>query len=231
MEFSLEFVKHLIDNLGKLLGDKCEILLHDFSNGLDSTIVHIVNGGLSGREVGGCPTNVLFEHYTELGSLESELSSYFNTMPDGRLIKSSSTFIKDSCGNIVGAICINLDVSDMMVLSAELMRFLDGAGERQQKVVNENFALDVNMLMEDYLSQVQAKIGKSAKEMNKQEKMAALAYLESKGILQIVKANVRLCDFFGISKFTLYNYLNEIHANQGKTEIGVQAEDAGEDGL
>lgn len=211
MEFSEEFIEKLIDNIGKLLGEKCEILLHDFSNGLDSTILHIVNGKLSGREVGGCPTSVVFEHYTELGEMENELSSYFTRMPDGRLVKSSSTFLKDKDGNVIGAVCINLDVSEMAGVSKQIMSFLGSCEEHQQKMVNENFAIDVNMLMEDYLDQVQADIGKPAREMNKQEKLAALTYLESKGILQIVKANVRLCDFFGISKFTLYNYLNEIH--------------------
>ena len=44
----------------------------------------------------------------------------------------------------------------------------------------------------------------------RQEKMRALAYLDSRGVFQIAKAHVHLCKFFGISKFTLYNYLDEV---------------------
>ena len=43
-----------------------------------------------------------------------------------------------------------------------------------------------------------------------EEKMRALAYLDSRGVFQIAKAHVHLCKFFGISKFTLYNYLDEV---------------------
>lgn len=32
-------------------------------------------------------------------------------------------------------------------------------------------------------------------------------------MFQIVKANVRLCEYFGISKFTLYSYLDEVRRN------------------
>ena len=44
--------------------------------------------------------------------------------------------------------------------------------------------------------------------------MKALEYLDKKGALQISKANVRLCEFFQISKFTLYHYLEEIRENK-----------------
>ena len=53
-------------------------------------------------------------------------------------------------------------------------------------------------------------VGKPASEMNRQEKMRALAYLDSRGVFQNAKAHVHLCKFFGISKFTLYNYLDEV---------------------
>ena len=49
--------------------------------------------------------------------------------------------------------------------------------------------------------------------------MKALEYLDKKGALQISKASIRLCQFFQISKFTLYHYLDEIRERQkGETE-------------
>ncbi len=216
MEYTFEFIKKFTENLGKLFGNKCEIIVHDFTKGYESTIVHVVNGELSGRAIGGCPTNLFFEHLDELGDKEEEFSSYFSTMPDGRLIKSSTTFLRDESGAIVGSICINVDVSHLAMLAPVLREFLDDGGSGSQQVGNEHFAKDVNDLMEGYLAQVQANIGKPACEMNKKEKLAALAFLKSKGVLQIAKANVKLCEFFAISKFTLYNYLNEINGNANK---------------
>lgn len=99
--------------------------------------------------------------------------------------------------------------------------FLSEKNAPDKTMSNEHFAKDVNELVEVCLEQVQSDIGKPARKMNKQEKIAALSYLKDKGVLQIAKANVRLCDFFGISKFTLYNYLGEINEKNGS---GIEAE-------
>lgn len=216
MHFSLEFMKAFTDNLGKLFGSKCEIIIHDFTSGYESTIVHIVNGEVSGRSIGGCPTNLFFEHLTELNNKMDDFSQYFSTMPDGRLIKSSTSFLKGENGEILGSICVNVDVSDLVNIIPQFTSFLTTDLSQKVSVGNEHFAKDVNDLMEGYLAQVEADIGKPANKMKKQEKLRALSFLESKGVLQIAKANIKLCEFFNISKFTLYNYLNEIHGVQSK---------------
>ena len=46
--------------------------------------------------------------------------------------------------------------------------------------------------------------------MTKEDKMKALKYLDEKGALLITKSGSKICKYFGISKFTLYNYLEEI---------------------
>lgn len=53
--------------------------------------------------------------------------------------------------------------------------------------------------------------------MNKEEKIQALAYLNSKGVFKIHKAGVILCDAFQISKYTLYSYLDEVKQQAPQT--------------
>ena len=208
----LEDLKRLADNLGKLLGRGCEIVIHDLSGDCDSTIVHIVNGELSGREIGDCPSSLFFEHAPDLSGHEEELSVYFNET-GGRLIKSSTTFLRDEMGNIVGAVCINLDVSRSQVLFRDLGQFLNAPEKARGGPSGERFVRNVQELMDGYLDEVEREIGKPAPQMNRAEKLRALAYLDSRGVLQINKAGVRLCEFFGISKFTLYHYLDEIRGS------------------
>ena len=45
--------------------------------------------------------------------------------------------------------------------------------------------------------------------MNKEEKIRALDYLDQKGGFKITKTSLLLCDAMQISKYTLYNYLEE----------------------
>lgn len=46
-----DFLDRLVENLAAFLGSDCEIALHDFTHGYDSTIVKLINGHVSGRTV------------------------------------------------------------------------------------------------------------------------------------------------------------------------------------
>ena len=68
---------------------------------------------------------------------------------------------------------------------------------------------NVDDVLQYYIEQCEKNIGKPMSLMNKEEKIKALDYLDEKGVFKISKANVLLCEAFQISKFTLYNYLEE----------------------
>lgn len=213
MQFDFAFIQEFTNNLGNLLGPKCEIVVHDFTRDLEHTIVHIVNGALSGRALNGCPTNLFFENYHKMVQEEVRFREYYTTTKDGRTIRSSTTFLKDDEGKIVGAICVNIDVTSFEMLRGELDRMIGSKGQIDSGVGNERFVKSVQELMDQYLDEVETEIGKPAAVMDKSEKKRALAFLDSKGIFQIAKAHRRLCEFFNISKFTLYNYLDEVREN------------------
>lgn len=213
MQFNLEFIKQFTDNLGKILGSKCEIVVHDFSGSLEHTIVHIVNGENTGRKVGDAPTNLFFEHLQAIKEKRTvkEFEEYYTFTEDGKTIHSSSTFLMDENGNTAGAICVNYDITELLQLNKTLGTII-GSG-LDTGVVNEKFARNVHELMDHYLLEVVREIGKPGSQMDRSEKLRALAYLDGKGITLISKAHVRLCEFFNISKYTLYNYLDEVRKN------------------
>lgn len=210
MQFSLEFIEQFTDNLGKILGPKCEIVVHDFSGDLEHTIVHIVNGENTGRKVGDAPTNLFFEHLQAIKEHKKteQFSEYYTFTEDGRTIHSSSTFLADENGDTVGAICVNYDISELLRMNSALGAMI-GSG-MDKGVVKEKFARNVQELMDHYLLEVVQEIGKPGSQMDRAEKLRALAYLDGKGITLISKAHVKLCEFFNVSKYTLYNYLDEV---------------------
>lgn len=210
MEFSFDFIKAFTEHLGALLGPHCEIVVHDFTGDLEHTIVHIVNGQLSGREVGGCPTNLFFENLRSLPEKADRFSEYYTTTGDGRTIRSSTTFMTDASGKIVGSICVNLDITAAVGFAGTLQDLMGRGMQMPGGVGNERFARNVQELMDHYLEEAEQMIGKPAAQMDKSEKLRALAFLDDRGVLQISKAHVRLCEFFGISKYSLYNYLDEV---------------------
>ncbi len=53
-------------------------------------------------------------------------------------------------------------------------------------------------------------------EMGREEKIQVVAYLDEKRAFLISKSSERVCECLGISKFTLYNYLDSIRSKNAE---------------
>lgn len=203
------FLENFVENIAEMFGDRCEVVIHDFSKGFDETVIKIVNGHVSGREVGACPTSRLFDSFQSLDAYEQlESPVYFTTTEDGRIFKSCTTVMRNPLGKAIGAVCINYDMTDLIQYQGALHSFLGYPGKEERQ--EEKHYQNVNEVLEHYLKLAEELVGKPARQMDKPERMQALAFLHEKGILSIAKAHVKLCEFFDISKYTLYSYLDEI---------------------
>ena len=211
----LAFFRSLLRNLGLQFGPRCEIVLHDFTKEYDHTITLIENGEVTGRQVGDGPTSLFFRYFKD-GEHE-EIAPYINHV-DGRTFKSSTTLIKNEKGKVIGSVCINYDVTDFKVLENTLKTLLNGESEPQQVV--ERFPNKVSELLERSLEECTDMIGKPPSAMNKEEKALAIKHLDQNGVFLITKSGKRVCEYFNISKYTLYNYLDEARGtSEGKTAV------------
>ena len=70
----------------------------------------------------------------------------------------------------------------------------------------------LDTMIQDELTQ----LNKTAEELSKEEKIQIVHNLDERGAFLIKKAAERVAEFFGISRFTVYNYLNA--SNEGKNE-------------
>lgn len=204
---NLPFWKRLADNLGRVIGPHCEVVIHDFTEDIEHSVVYIVNGKLSNRTTGAPPTNLFFDHINDPIS-EDMLGDYITKQSDGRTFRSSTTLIRNETGKVIGSLCINIDITPFISMGSIVDEII---GKRDKPVeMQENYTNNVQDLFAHYLSSVEQMIGKPGSEMNKIEKIQALEYLDKCGVFQISRAHIVLCDFFQISKFTLYNYLDEV---------------------
>ena len=128
-------------------------------------------------------------------------------------MRSSTVFLKNDEGTPIGALCINLDITDLMDMKSTINELTMGSTEEQ-----ELFANDVNELLEFLLDESIKMVGKPVEDLKKQDKMEVLRFLDQRGALLISKSSLRICEFLKISKFTLYNYLDELRnkENDGK---------------
>lgn len=201
----------LVENLGKLFGPNCEVILHDFTKDIDHSILHVVNGHVTGRNLNSPATNFWFDK--DKVHLSASDTVYNTITPFGHVLRSISSNIVDEDGKICGAICVNYDITDAL----ESQKFLSSiTGSILQNDLNTNeshqetFFKNVNEMLSYYIREIEKQKGKPASEMNKAERQEAIIFLKEKGVLDIKNIRSKLCEIFGISRYTLYHDLDEL---------------------
>lgn len=199
----LPFLKNLLTMLSAHLGDSCEIVLHDLTKDYTSTIIDIRNGKITNREIGGCGSNLGLEVLRGT-VVDGDRFNYITTLSNGKIIRSSTIYIKDDNQTPIGAICINSDITETLKFEEYLKKY----NHFETVTEDEFFATDVNSLLSHLIQEAQKQIGKDVQEMNKQDKITFIGYLDKKGAFLITKSSEQICEYLGISRFTFYHYLD-----------------------
>lgn len=204
---SMEFLFQLAKGLAKQFGPNCEVVVHDLaSNDPDSSIVAIENGHVSGRKVGDGPSHIVLEALRGDSSVLKDHFGYLTRTKDGKILKSSTIFIRDDDGKPVGIFAINYDITLLLSMEETLNQFT--ATEDQQREP-EPIARNVSDLLDELISQSVKLVGKPVPLMTKDDKVKAIRFLNDTGAFLITKSGDKVCKFFGISKYTLYSYIDE----------------------
>ena len=207
---SLEMLVSTAHGIARQFGKDCEVCIHDLSvKDLENTIIFIINGHVSGRKIGDGASKVVLEtlEAIEKGDIIVDHLGYRTTTQDGRILKSSTVFLKDSTGKYRWVLGINYDVTALMNVDAALQSITtveshDSNGDGQ-------IPLNVNDLLDNLINQSVKRIGKPPALMNKEEKIQAIQFLRDAGAFLITKSGDKVSNFYGISKFTLYSYIDQ----------------------
>lgn len=200
-------IKKVLDLLEAHLGATSEIVYHDLTRPYEHTIVDIRNGHITGRAVGGCGSNLGLAIMRGAKHNGDEFN-YITHAKTGRILRSSSIYVCEN-GRVVKSICVNTDITDTLRFETVLRNYNRYATEEHRQ---EHFAHNVEELLELFFKEGQEVVGVPAPLMGREEKMKFLKYLDSKGAFLISKSSEKVCDFLGISKYTLYNYLETVRS-------------------
>jgi predicted transcriptional regulator YheO len=209
-----EFLNELVKGLASQFGSNCEVVLHDLTGSYDSTIRAIENGHITGRKVGDPGTNLGLE-ILRGNEVNGNKFNYITQTKEGRILRSSSWYMKNSEGRTIGSLCINFDITELM-MAEKTLQTLTTAG--LQTNVQESFVSNVNDLLTALIQEAQEKVGKPVAVMTKEDKTRMIQLLESKGAFLIKKGGERICSYLNISKYTLYSYLENSKSSMNRSE-------------
>ena len=203
----LQFCFQLARGIAQQFGSNCEVVVHDLdSNDVEHSIVAIENGHVSGRRVGDGPSRIVLEALRgDCARLEDRLA-YLTRSDDGKILKSSTIYIRDDDGRAIGVFAINYDITLMLAMEDALKGFTaTQVPEREPEHISRNVA----DLLDELIEQSVKLVGKPVPLMNKEDKVKAIQFLNDTGAFLITKSGDKVCKFFGISKDTLYSYIDE----------------------
>lgn len=208
-ENELNFYKRLIKGISTQFGTNCEVVLHDLSKGLDKSIVAIENSHVTGRKVGGPSTNIGYLNQKIKSHDITDDYGYITKLPNGKTIRSSSIYIRDDKGEIVGSICINFDISAIALMEGLWRSFQIDTGSDSNNQNKEFFVQDVDQILDTYIDNYLCGINKTVEELSKTEKIELIHYINDKGGFLIRNSSQKICKLLGISKYTLYSQIGE----------------------
>lgn len=200
-----EFLNSLVKGIAAQFGDNCEVVLHDLTGSYESTITAIENGHITGRKVGDPGTNLGLE-LLRGNHVDGNKFNYVTQTKDGRILRSTSMYMKNNEGKTIGALCINFDITELM-MAEKTLHSLTSTG--LQTEVKESFVSNVSDLLDALIQEAQEQIGKPVAVMTKEDKMKMIQLLDRKGAFLIKKGGEKIWSYLNISKYTLYNYLEE----------------------
>ena len=203
---TLQFLFQLAKGIASQFGPNCEVVVHDLdSNDPESSIVAIENGQVTGRKVGDGPSHVVLEALRgDREKLQDHLC-YLTKTPDGKILKSSTVYIRNSKGKVSAIFSINYDISKLLMVESAV-RDLISTGEETQQTEPEKI-VNINDLLDDLIEQSVALVGKPVALMNKDDKVKAIRFLNQNGAFLVTKSGDKIAKYFGISKYTIYSYI------------------------
>lgn len=207
MKDEMVLLQKIMKAVAAEMGPNCEVVLHDYEGDYDRTIVAIENGHVTGRKVGDCGTNLGLEVLRGTVS-DGDEYNYLTQTKNGRLLKSSSVYFHDDSGKAIGALCINWDISEY-VRAEQALKEIVMDGEQRKEPVREVISSNVGDVLDALIHESLVHVGKPVDQMTKEDKMKGLKYLDEKGAFLIKKAGDKVTEYYNISKYTLYNYLEQ----------------------
>lgn len=194
----------LLEPLARALGKRAEVVLHDFRFP-DHSIIGIV-GDVTGRHAGGSMSQIGLAILRE-GDDAKPQYEYVTRSPNGRVLRSTTVPLRDDDGHVFGALCVNVDVTEMWDLSTKLNEEL---GVEEQPPGAVTFVDDVNLVVNELIREEALRFNCAIERLEKDERLELIRALDKRGAFTLQRSVPEVARRLGLSRASLYSYLKEV---------------------
>ena len=205
----LPMLTTLIEGMAKHFGEGCEFVVHDYSKGTGSSIVAIANGEVTGRAVGRGEKRVGLRIMPGTEDADGSYNSV-TQIRNGRFLRSTTIYLRDDQGSVIGALCVNFDITELISSRNFLDRFIMiTPGSYQQAQAGAAVFDNVEDLLVAMITDSIHYVGVPVAHMTREQKVEGITYLNRRGAFKIKNAAITVAKYYDISRYTIYNYLND----------------------
>ncbi len=221
-ELVIETLKWVVEGLQQIIGSDVEIVLHDLSKPGHS-VVAIANGHITGRSIGSPIISgpfgdlglqkLMSGEAAEAGKPYSIVSDYRTRSRIGHQLDSTSIILRDDKSEAYAAFCVNADHSRLRELDGVVKGLLAAIGGVSPEPVEPESA-SVDDLVQEIIQSGIAATEKPVAAMGREDKMEAVRHMNDRGLF-LIRSSVDLAAaHLGITRFTVYNYLDQLRGKQ-----------------
>jgi predicted transcriptional regulator YheO len=195
----LEQLKQVAQGLGDTFGPFCEVVVHDLQT--PDHAIHAIHNNLSGRKVGDPATELGLARIAD-PDYPQVIANYANRFADGRQAKSTSIGIRNTQGQYVAALCLNVDLTLFQGVQSAMAQFT-----RVDCAVEESLAVDSALAIRKRIDEFAARSASTARALKAEERRALLRELKASGALEMRKSMEVIAQHLGVSRAAAYSYL------------------------
>lgn len=175
-----------------------EVVIHDLKS---DTIVQIWNN-ISQRTVGD---DSLIEKDVQFHQEADVYGPYTKSNWDGRPLKCISSAIKDSDGERIGLLCLNLDISRFDAMKAFIDSFTATASSLPIVLSKRDWREQINEALSVFLKEENTVVTA----LKKPQKIAFINRLDEHNLFATRNAAQHVASVLSVSRATIYNWLNK----------------------
>ena len=222
MHILLEQYKKLVEFLGKTLGSDYEVVLHDLTSERNDVIA-IANGQISGRTLGAPLTSMALRFLAEQEREPFDYKVGYRGISQKKTeLRSSTMFIKDEHGKILGMLCVNYDptrciqAANSVLASGGLNPVTSADVSSCQSFPTgsttgtENFMQNMPDVIRCTIEDVMGQSNVPVERLTMDEKIQIVEALNHSGVFFLKGAVSEVAAQLGSSEATIYRYLSKL---------------------
>jgi predicted transcriptional regulator YheO len=205
----LRAIEPLVDGMAATFGPHCEVVLHDFRHPENS--IRALSGSVTSRHVGGAMSEIGLGLLAQ-GDQAQDRLNYITRTAGGRTVKSSSIVLRTSSGQVVGALCVNLDITELRIAATSLAALVDSAPEPENTTLTV-FSDDIGEIIETVVMQEESRLGRALPRDTRKGRLAIIGALDARGVFNLPRAANQVAAHLKVSRATVYVDLNAVRGD------------------